>query len=171
MLLIRPATLDDIPTIQKIAADTWPTAYGAIISLAQISYMLDMMYSTSALTTQMTTRGHHFLLAILNSDAVGFASYELNATPNQQCKLHKLYCLPQSQGSGVGAQLVGHVADAAITANQHAIMLNVNKHNKALGFYQRLGFAVIDEVVIDIGQGYLMDDFVLEKVLSNPPIT
>jgi diamine N-acetyltransferase len=171
MLLIRPATLDDIPTIQQIAADTWPIAYGEIISSAQISYMLEMMYSTSALTTQMTTRGHHFLLAILNSDAVGFASYELNATPHQQCKLHKLYCLPQSQGGGVGAQLVGHVADAAIAANQHAIMLNVNKHNKALGFYQRLAFAVVDEEVIDIGEGFLMDDFVLERGLKKLPKT
>jgi diamine N-acetyltransferase len=169
MLSIRAATLNDIPIIQQIAADTWPTAYGEIISSAQISYMLEMMYSTSALAAQMTTRGHHFLLATLNSDAVGFASYELNAMPYRQCKLHKLYCLPQLQGSGVGAKLVAHVADAAIAASQHAIMLNVNKHNKALGFYQRLGFSVVDEEVIDIGQGYLMDDFVLERGLKNLP--
>ncbi len=165
MLQICPATTDDIATIQQIANDTWPSAYCDILTSSQIHYMLEMMYSTSALSAQMTEKQHHFLIATLNGDAIGFASYELNAMPARHCKLHKLYCLPQSQGSGVGAVLVEHIVDAATSADQSTIRLNVNKHNKALAFYRRLGFAVAGEEVIAIGQGYLMDDFVLEKSL------
>jgi len=166
MTLIRPATIADIADIQKIAYDTWPIAYGDILSNAQITYMLEMMYSTPALVTQMTTRQHCFLIAHINDAAVGFASYEINADSDRYAtKLHKLYCLPTQQKSGVGAALIASVEKTALAAKQQVIRLNVNKNNNAISFYKRHNFRVIEEVVVDIGQGFLMDDFVMEKRL------
>lgn len=166
MLQIREATIADIPVIQKIAYATWPTAYGDIISKAQINYMLDMMYSAQALVAQMTMRQHRFLLAHADDVAVGFAAYEINANSEQRTtKLHKLYCDPGQQKCGVGAALVAAVEKTARAAEQHAIQLNVNKNNNAIGFYKRHHFDVTEEVVVDIGQGFLMDDFVMEKRL------
>jgi diamine N-acetyltransferase len=166
MLLIREATVADIPAIQKIAYATWPIAYGNIISEAQITYMLAMMYSAEALVAQMTTRQHHFLLAHMNEVAIGFTAYEINGdSVSSTTKLHKLYCEPTQQKSGVGAALVVAVEKAAVAANQRSLNLNVNKNNNAIGFYQRLGFSVVNEIVVDIGQGFVMDDFVMEKWL------
>lgn len=166
MLQIREATVADIPAVQKIAFATWPIAYGDIIADAQITYMLEMMYSAEALIAQMTTRQHHFLLAYMNDVAIGFAAYEINAeSTSSTTKLHKLYCEPTQQKSGVGVALVVAVEKAAVAANQRSLNLNVNKNNNAIGFYQRLGFSVTDEVIVDIGQGYVMDDFVMAKRL------
>jgi diamine N-acetyltransferase len=166
MLSIREATVADIPAIQKIAHATWPIAYGDIISETQIAYMLNMMYSTTALVAQMTTRQHRFFIATLNDDAVGFAAFECDAD-NTACRtqLHKLYCHPTAQKNGIGVTLIQAVVAAAIAASQHTLRLNVNKKNKAASFYQRHGFSIIDQIVVDIGQGFVMDDFVMEKRL------
>jgi hypothetical protein len=43
--------------------------------------------------------------------------------------------------------------------------LNVNKYNSAQDFYKKLGFCIDYEEVIDIGNGYVMDDYVMEKEL------
>ena len=169
MLLIRAATTDDIPVIQHIAHTTWPIAYGHIISAEQIAYMLEMMYSTDALAAQMNLRMHRFLIATLDAVAVGFASYELDINNAARItKLHKLYCLPSEQKNGVGISLVNAVITAA--SQQSTIQLNVNKNNNATNFYARLGFSVIGEIVVDIGQGYVMDDYVMAKQLSRPTI-
>jgi catechol 2,3-dioxygenase-like lactoylglutathione lyase family enzyme len=44
----------------------------------------------------------------------------------------------------------------------HRIILNVNKYNRAKEFYQKLGFSVYSEGIFDIGEGYVMDDYLME---------
>jgi ribosomal protein S18 acetylase RimI-like enzyme len=43
--------------------------------------------------------------------------------------------------------------------------VNVNRHNKALHFYEKYGFKIIREEDIDIGEGYFMNDYVMELKL------
>ncbi|NJR72409.1 MAG: GNAT family N-acetyltransferase [Gammaproteobacteria bacterium] len=71
----------------------------------------------------------------------------------------------RSKKNGAGTALINAVIKAARAAKQHTIQLNVNKKNNAIGFYQRHHFQVSYEVVIDIGQGFVMDDFVMQKQL------
>ena len=165
---IFDATIDDIGVIQRIARDTWPIAYGEILTAAQIDYMLSRMYAHDTLAAQMqhlTSPQRFRLIGDTKTSITGFAAYELNAASPGVTKLHKLYCLPSTHGRGYGAALVADVVALCQLQKQRALRLNVNKFNKAMGFYQRLGFEQVDEEVIDIGQGYVMDDYVLEKVL------
>ncbi|MEI9808163.1 MAG: hypothetical protein WDO16_09960 [Bacteroidota bacterium] len=39
----------------------------------------------------------------------------------------------------------------------------MNRSNNAKLFYEKIGFIVIREEDIDIGNGYLMNDYVMEK--------
>ncbi len=163
---IRPATITDIPAIQKIARETWPVAFGNILSTGQIAYMLEMMYSTAALNTQIEHKGHVFHLARENETPLGFVSHELNYQHINKTKIHKIYLLPDAQGKGFGAALINTVKQIAMAHRQSALTLNVNKYNKALGFYRRLGFVVAGEEDIDIGNGFLMEDFILDMPLA-----
>jgi diamine N-acetyltransferase len=71
--------------------------------------------------------------------------------------------LPIAQGKGAGKGLILEVADQARKADQKSLLLNVNKYNqKAIDFYLRMGFQEIYKEVIDIGNGYVMDDVVME---------
>lgn len=166
MKTIRPATQADIPTIQAIAHAAWPVAYASIISAAQIAYMLDRMYGTPALQDQFGAKGHRFLLAHAEDRAIGFAGFEHHYRP-QRSRLHKLYVLPEVKGGGVGHALLASVLREARANGDTQIELNVNKHNPAKVFYQRHGFTVERDEVLDIGNGFVMDDHVLVRPLDD----
>jgi ribosomal protein S18 acetylase RimI-like enzyme len=85
----------------------------------------------------------------------------LNSEPNKT-KIHKIYVLPETQGAGLGRKFFEFVKENAKDKQQKAIFLNVNKYNKALYFYEKLGFSIVKEEVIAIGNNYVMDDFVME---------
>ncbi|MCC7502923.1 MAG: GNAT family N-acetyltransferase [Flavobacteriales bacterium] len=163
---LREATAADVPLIQGIARATWPISYAAMISPAQITYMLHLMYSTSALEDQLGPKGHRFLLAEQDGEVVGFAGFEHSYRGTKRTRLHKLYALPQLQGAGVGSELLQAVATAAGKAGNTALELNVNKQNRAKSFYLRHGFVVERDEVLDIGDGYVMDDHVMVKSLQ-----
>ena len=163
MLSIRLATLKDISDIQKIAFSTWPVAYSAIISQEQLNYMLEMFYSKESLLDQIKTN-HTFLLAVQDGLSVGFASY--NLVKKDIYKLQKLYVLPPQHKSGAGKLLLTEVISRIKETGAKKIWLNVNRHNKAIGFYEHMGFSIIKEDDIKIGNDYYMNDFVMEKNLK-----
>ncbi len=158
--LIRRADTDDIPLLRDLAVRIWPDAYLDIIGQAQIDYMLGLMYSFDSLKKQMN-EGAHFLLAYENSEAVGFASY--GEIESGIFKLHKLYVLPSQQGKGTGRRLIAYILRDIEGAS--ALQLQVNRNNKAKQFYEKLGFVQIREIRLDIGGGYFMDDYIMEKRL------
>ena len=165
MIHLRLLAKEELLLIQKIAQHTWPSTFAGILSSEQIAYMLNWMYDLQLLESQMD-KGHGFLVAEEDGAAIGFAGYELNHLAGSLSKLHKLYLLPSSQGKGVGKALLLEVAKRAREARQKSLVLNVNKQNKkAIDFYRVLGFVTIRQEVNDIGQGYVMDDDVMELSL------
>lgn len=161
---IRKAALEDFEIINGLAVNTWPDAYGKILSQHQIEYMLDEMYSRNAITDQISLKGHHFLILSNDQKDLGFASYELNHLSGIT-KLHKLYVLPETQGTGAGRLLMAKVEDAARANGNDKVILNVNRYNSAVNFYLKNGYVKVKEEDINIGNGYLMEDFVMEKQL------
>lgn len=166
-MIVCPATPADYPTIERIAHQTWPDTFGAILTPEQIAYMLHWMYRPEALAQQVEQKGHVFLMAVDGmGEAVGYVSYEVNYK-SQTTKIHKLYLLPQTQGQGIGRLLIEAVAERAKAADNNALALNVNRQNRAVQFYERMGFAVRETEDIDIGNGYWMQDYVMIKPLHS----
>ena len=162
MLHIYNATSSDFPIIQEIAYLTWPDTFGAILSKEQISYMLEMMYSTDSLTEQTSKKGHQFLIVKDETKHLGYASYELNYKGLSKTKIH---ILPEAQGKGVGKLLMNSITDIARENQDRILSLNVNRDNTAFDFYKNIGFEKVGEENIDIGDGFLMEDFIMDKKL------
>jgi len=163
-MTIRKASSADIPLIREMAYKIWPSTYGGILSKDQLDYMLELIYSEKALKEQME-QNHEFILVYDNNDAVGFASFSL--IEPQVCKLHKIYVLSSQQGKGTGRIIIDHLINAMKDKGATALQLNVNRFNNAKLFYEKLGFAIIREEDIDIGNGYFMNDYVMEKKLKS----
>ncbi len=164
-MTIREGDPADIPGIRVIAHATWPVAYGSMISPGQIAYMLEMLYGEESLLSQMTEKGHRFLLAELEGADVGYAGFEIGYNGAGTTRLHKLYTLPAFHGKGIGRALFHAVEIAAREAGDTSIELNVNRSNPAKNFYAHCGFHVDHDMILDIGAGYVMDDHVMVKVL------
>lgn len=161
-LHIQPATEQDIPTIIELAEATWEPTYRFIISKEQIDYMYRVIYTPASLRRQMREQHHQFLLAYVDGHPSGFASY--SEKPEGVYHLNKIYVLPSHQGQGLGQRLVLAVESAVREAGGKVLELNVNRHNPALAFYERQGFAQHREEDIPIGP-YWMNDYVLRKEL------
>jgi ribosomal protein S18 acetylase RimI-like enzyme len=155
------ATKEQLAIVKNLAYIIWPNAYETILSRAQLDYMLEMIYSIDSLEKQFNI-GHVFILIEDDQNFIGFASYELNCNNSNKTKLQKLYVLPEIQGKGIGKQVIDYIKDKVVLSNNVALFLNVNKFNKAKDFYQKYGFQIIKEEVIDIGNNYIMDDYVME---------
>ena len=160
MFKIEKATPKDISLVRDLCYQVWPQTYSGILSEGQINYMLEMMYSESSLQRQMEG-GAQFIIVYDEQDPVGFASYE-EVEPSI-FKLHKIYVLPSQQGKGTGRFVIDYVIDEIRKSGASSLQLQVNRNNTAKGFYEKLGFIVIKEIKLDIGGGYVMDDYVMEK--------
>ena len=161
MIDFKNATENDIPQIQKIAAETWPATYGKILSAAQIEYMLDLFYSAAALKNSM--KSQNFILALHQDEVLGFCGIEHNFHAAPTTRVHKLYILPKSQGLSIGKKFIEKITEMARINGCNKLSLNVNRYNSALGFYKHIGFTIIREENIAIGNDYLMEDYVMEK--------
>ena len=161
-LIIRPATVADIPFIQDLATKTWPVAYGEILGTEQLHYMLDKFYSASSLEEQMRNK-YYFFLALKDYNPVGFASF--SQMEGKIYKLQKLYVLPETQKSGTGNALLQTVETVAKSMGGNKLQLNVNRNNVARSFYERNNFTIIEQEDIDIGSGFFMNDYIMEKAL------
>jgi diamine N-acetyltransferase len=164
MFKIRDATIEDIPLIRQLTFNIWPQTYAPVLSQQQIDYMLDMMYSEAALKQQMTGENCRFIIVYDDETPVGFASF--SEITVQLFKLHKIYILSSQQGKGTGRFVIDHIINQIQQQGATALQLQVNRYNKAKTFYEKLGFVVIKEADFDIGHGYFMNDYVMEKKLT-----
>ena len=157
---VREATKKDIAAIRLLANDTWPVTYKDILSEGQLRYMMELIYGEESLNKQFDL-GHHFLIAEEKQKQLAFASY--NMLKPGVYKLQKVYVLPSEQGRGLGKLLINHIIESIKREGATSLLLNVNRYNTAKQVYEHLGFTVIGEEDIDIGEGYFMNDYVMEK--------
>jgi ribosomal protein S18 acetylase RimI-like enzyme len=163
---IREAGTDDIPLIRNLAEVIWPEAYGDILSEEQLHYMLHLIYSEAALEKQIIN-GHKFIFVLKDDIEIGFASFSRKSEEEPTVfRLHKIYVLPRQHAQGAGSFMLNYIYEESIRDGAKQLELNVNKYNIAKQFYEKKGFTVLKEEVIDIGNGYVMDDYVMVKDLS-----
>ena len=164
MYTIRTATIADVETIRQLAQEIWYATYLSILSKEQLDFMLGEIYSTPKLTQQIENNEQTFMLIIEDEQIVAFAAYSPREEDPEIYKLHKLYCLPATQGKGYGKLLINEVSNKVLEAGKHVLELNVNRHNNAKNFYEKMGFEVMYEDNIAIGP-YWMNDYIMRKEL------
>jgi len=158
--------LENLTEIRELAYKIWPIVYSSILSKKQLEYMLDEIYSLDSLEKQLTKENQQFIIVQQENTSVAFASFSMiRAHDNNTCKLHKLYVSIEEQGKGIGRLIINHISQKIKSPNPSYIILNVNRHNKAVDFYKHLGFSIIKEEDIDIGNGYFMNDYVMGKFI------
>ncbi len=159
-LKIRSLEPSELSLVTLLSAQIWPIAYKEIITQEQIKYMLNNMYSQHALEQNLRD-GQTFLIAEQDGKPVGYAGYQVHFSHLECSKLHKLYVLPVSQHSGLGSALFNAVVNASKNEHCNHLILQVNKINPAVEFYRKKGMYIHEEAVFDIGNGFVMDDYIM----------
>jgi ribosomal protein S18 acetylase RimI-like enzyme len=167
-------TAADFATLARLGETIWRAHYSSIISSAQIDFMLADRYTPQKLRRYLDADDRWLLLLRIDSGAdsraIGYCSYALTDDTGEMkpsaMKLEQLYLLPELHRRGLGGLMLLHVEEQARVRELGMLVLQVNKRNAgAVGFYRKAGFSVRTEAVFDIGGGFVMDDYVMEKAL------
>ena len=161
---VREVSEEDLWQVRELAFQIFPVTYQDIVDPRQIDYMMDLIYSPESLVAQWDS-GQNFLIVYSEETPMGFASYTM-LNEEGDFKLNKIYLDNRLQGKGLGRWLLNDVISRVKSEGGRALQLNVNRHNKARNFYEKMGFLLLKEELIDIGSGYFMDDYVMEMSLK-----
>jgi ribosomal protein S18 acetylase RimI-like enzyme len=164
-LTIAPLAAADIEQVATLARRIWQATYTTIISQQQIDYMLGDRYAATRMLAELAAPDVWWDLARVDGELAAFASTLLTAKPGEM-KLDKLYVDPQRQRAGIGGALIANVVARARELGCATLILAVNKNNeRAIAAYRKNGFVVRDSVRVDIGNGFVMDDFIMARTL------
>lgn len=160
---LRKITKNEIPAVRKLAHEIWNEHYIKILSQDQIDYMLDLFYSTQKIESEID-KGIIWEMFVVDEEPVG---YLVCKTEQSKIYISKIYLKAKTRGQGLGKLLLNRAIELALQNHKKSIYLNVNKNNTdAIAFYKRNGFVKVDEGVFDIGNGYVMDDYIMELTLQ-----
>ena len=160
MLAVRRIDEEGIPAIRRIAAVAFPATYRDLLSPGQLDYMMEWMYSPENLRRQMA-EGHVYYIAYKDGTPCGYLSVQPEA--EDLYILQKIYILPRFQGVHAGSFLfrkaIEHIKQ--LHPAPCRMELHVNRHNKAVKFYERMGMRKLREGDFEIGGGFYMNDYIM----------
>ncbi len=161
MTTITPVhTNENVKITVRLAKNIWTEHYTPIIGKEQVTYMLDKFQSVHAIENQIKN-GSKYYLIIHQELPVGYFSFQLKES---HLFLSKLYILGAARGNGIGKKALAFMVSQATLNGLYKIQLTVNKYNtNAIKSYEKMGFINTSAVIQDIGNGYVMDDYILEK--------
>ncbi len=162
-VVIEPATEDvHLSEIQKLAHAIWREHYPGIISSEQIEYMLRDGYSLEVLQRESTQEAIRYDRALVEGVLAGFSAYGPHSDANALV-IHKLYVEAAQRGRGCARKLVEAASEYALANSLDRVVLRVNKNNRvAIAAYERMGFSNQGSIVSDIGNGFEMNDYLME---------
>lgn len=160
---LQRLSAEEIDAVTALARVVWQATYPPLISQAQIDAMLADRYAPARIREQLDDPRHAWWVARQDPMLVGFAHALRDETG---CKLDKLYVRPDSQHQGIGSALVNAIEDWARQQQARRLWLQVNRGNtQAIHAYEKYGFRIVASQVFDIGNGFVMDDHVMERAL------
>ncbi len=167
MFTFREATQHDVALIRSLADGVWQETYASILSPQQIEYMFDMMYSPENLTVQMCDKHHQFLIISRNDIPCAYISIE--PLGEGRYNFQKIYARREVHGTGVGRYMIEQGIEwvrrreyASHREGNAIVELFVNRANPAVNFYRHMGFDIVNTRDFDIGNGFFMNDYIME---------
>ncbi len=164
-ITIRLLERKELELVRKVADQVWPVTFRPILSEEQVRYMMEMMYSQAVMEREYDA-GISFY-GVFDADAcVGYISLGPCPSVEGAAKLHKCYLLTEYHGKGIGSMMLAKAKEIARSRGYGRLRLNVNRHNaRAIKAYVRNGFSTVETVDNPIGNGFFMNDYVMETML------
>jgi ribosomal protein S18 acetylase RimI-like enzyme len=165
--VIRP---EQVATVAALAREIWYEYYVPLIGQAQVDYMVAKFQNAPAMQAQIEQGYEYFLVQQQDASGkwfdIGYCAVQ--EQPGSLMFLSKFYLHHAVRGSGTGRRCMEFIEELARRRGLSSLWLTVNKGNPAVQAYQRLGFRIASELVMDIGGGFVMDDYRMEKALEAP---
>ncbi len=151
-----------IEQIVQLGDRIWREHYEPIIGIDQVNYMLDKFQSVPSIQKQISEGAEYYLISA-SQTPVGYLAVQKK---DDALFLSKLYVLSSERSKGIGKKAIDFIKNRAIDLTCSKLSLTVNKYNfNSIAAYKKMGFVIKKELVMDIGKGYVMDDYYMEMDL------
>lgn len=161
--IVPVATAEAIDRTALLARAIWREHYVPIIGTAQVEYMLDTFQSSAAIADQIDSGTDYFLL----HDGEKDAGYMALVPETDAVKLSKLYVARAFRRRGIAATALAFIKTYCRSRGAGRLWLTVNKHNAAaIAWYDAMGFVNAGPIVQEIGNAFVMDDFLMEMSIA-----
>lgn len=157
----KAVNIDKLVTLSSLI---WHEYWKEYLSDEQIEYMVEKFQSREAIENQIKNENYTYYYIYYNRDMVGYIGL---ANKDDYLFLSKFYLKKELRHKGIGTRTFEFIKDCARIQKYNRIILTVNKGNeKSINAYNKWGFTTIDSVVTDIGNGFVMDDYIMEYKLK-----
>ena len=161
----RVVDAKDIEAVAVLADEIWNEHFPSIIGQEQVDYMLAEIQSAPAITRQIREQGYEYYLVFDEGERAGYFALVPDAEGSSM-QLSKIYLKRSVRGRGLGRALLEQVEKDCASRGIRELWLTVNKDNaESIAFYERMGFDTVGAKVMDIGHGFIMDDYKMTKQL------
>lgn len=149
--------------LRDLAYEIWNEFFPPIIGQDQVDYMLEKFSSLNAIQRQVL-EGYQYYFIVVDEQRVGYLTFKLN---RDELFLSKLYLHTSHRGKGIARYAIQFLSEFALEHDIDNIRLTVNRDNvSSIAAYEKMGFQTVDEQIMDIGQGYVMDDFIMRLFVN-----
>ncbi len=161
MILLRQIfSTQDIQNTARLAQMIWREHFTPIIGEKQVDYMLDKFQSAPAIAEQIR-QGYLYFALMSDNRQIGYTAFRID---DDTLFLSKLYIQKEFRGRGYARIVLDKAEETAKKNTKPVVRLTCNKNNaNSLAAYKKLGFLIVREEKTDIGSGFFMDDYILEK--------
>lgn len=157
-------TDEELREVSGLASEIWHECFPGIISVEQIEYMIEKFQSYRAMTEQVFNQGYSYLAVREDNELCGYIG--IKPEDDERFFLSKLYLCADKRGRGIASAMLNRVFDEARKSGKSTVYLTVNRHNDhAVDVYRKTGFIITRQVAADIGNGFVMDDYIMEYKL------
>ncbi len=161
-MYLEVKTEDEIKRLEELAREIWTEHYIPIIGEKQVSYMLEKFQSKKAIIEQLKDNYYYFFIEE-NDKVVGYIGVQIRQA---ELFLSKVYVRSSERGNGYAKNAIKFIEKFSKDNNLDKLKLTVNKNNlTTIKIYEKIGFRIVESIVQDIGEGFVMDDYVMEKIL------
>lgn len=165
MFFVRSASEADLPKVQALLAETWRQTYTPFHGPEKVEAMIAAWHSMQALKERLNRPHSEFLVADDGRQLAGMAYAAMSRRKNKVANLYQLYVHPIWQRQGIGTDLFAEIETCFPDAER--MQLEVTAENdRAITFYQILGFAEIERVENVGPPGANMPAILMEKKLE-----
>ncbi|WP_028549676.1 GNAT family N-acetyltransferase [Paenibacillus sp. UNC451MF] len=163
-LVFTKVETEEVANLAQLASEIWYEYFVSIISKEQIDYMVEKFQSTNAITEQIQNQGYEYYFMNMSGKNIGYLGVKQE---EGKLFLSKFYILKEHRGRGYASRAMEFLVDICQKRRLSTIWLTVNRYNDAtIAVYEKKGFRTVRTQVADIGNGFVMDDYIMEKEID-----
>lgn len=161
LIFIPVTTNEDIDEISKLAYEIWSEHYSYILGPPQVEYMLRNFQSPESISNQIQFHSYQYYFLNFNDTNVGYFAIQ---SDNSKLFLSKIYIKKDYRNRGIAKSTISFLENICKMKNLNCIWLTVNKdNNSSIDAYKKMDFVITNTLVSAIGNGYYMDDYLMER--------